>query len=397
MKYLDKQHIIASSHHSTIHAVHTRFPCASATVRLARRWVASHMLSGMFPTEALELIVAKVFTDPAPLATPGSVAAGFLRFLHLLSSHDFAKKPLIVDPQDHLTGSDYETIFRHFEECRGEDYTKGPPMYIVTPNDRKEITRSSAKHNGYTFFPTFTVTNPEQVILSRAVALAKRSFSYLLSCMSSGLEPDVRAVFQESPQSLRSFSALLRVDPAILVDLACSSTDGDCSISINENGQVETSFMKSYRRRIDGPKALRKNVYKNLRTSAWEDVLLDWQPATHLVQSLRSKFGDKAVFFFNELSPDIIAVLWRPDTFRSGPLSTLHSEYKRPIEKIWHSDTLVVNNQCDILAELESMCRPVVVNMKVLDDQSMKCDDAMPLKKPRLSQSDNSTSDESDQ
>jgi U3 small nucleolar RNA-associated protein 22 len=356
------------------------------------------MLSGMFPMEALELMVAKVFTDPAPLETPGSVAAGFLRFLHLLSSHDFAKKPLIVDPQDHLTRSDYDSIFRHFEECRGDDYTKGPPMYIVTPNDRKEIKKSSANHDGYTYFPTFTVTNPEQVILSRAAALAKRSFFYLLSCMSSGLEPEVGAVFQESPQSLKSFSALLRVDPAILVDLACSSIDGDCSLSTDENGQVETSFMKSYRRRINGPKALRKNVYKNLSTSTWEDVLQDWQPVTHLVHCLRSKFGDKAVFFFNELSPDIIAVLWRPDTFRSGPLSALHSEYKRPIEKVWHSDSLVVTNQCDIMEELEHMSRPVVIDIKVLDDQSMKNGDSRSLKKPRLSQthSDNSTSDESD-
>jgi hypothetical protein len=38
-----------------------------------------------------------------------------------------------------------------------------------------------------------------------------------------------------------------------------------------------------------------------------------------------------------------------------------------------------------------------VVNIKVLDDQSIKYGDARPLKKPRLSQSDNSTSDESDQ
>jgi hypothetical protein len=120
-------------------------------------------------------------------------------------------------------------------------------MYIVTPNDRKEIKKSSAKHDGYTYFLTFTVTNPEQVILSRTAALAKRSFSYLLSCMSSGLEPEVGAVFQESPQSLKSFSALLLVNPAILVDLACSSFDGDCSLLTDENGQVGTSFMKSYR------------------------------------------------------------------------------------------------------------------------------------------------------
>jgi len=122
-----------------------------------------------------------------------------------------------------------------------------------------------------TYFPTFTITNPEQVILSRAAALAKRSFFYLLSCMSSGLEPEVGAVFQESPQSLKSFIALLCVNPAILVDLACSSIDGDCSILTDENGQV-----------------------------TWEDVLQDWQPVTHLVHCLRSKFGDKAVFFLND-------------------------------------------------------------------------------------------------
>ncbi len=54
-----------------------------------------------------------------------------------------------------------------------------------------------------TYFPTFTVTNPEQVILSRAAALTKRSFFYLLTYMSSGLEPEVGAAFQESPQSLK--------------------------------------------------------------------------------------------------------------------------------------------------------------------------------------------------
>jgi hypothetical protein len=76
-----------------------------------------------------------------------------------------------------------------------------------------------------------------------------------------------------SSQSLKSFSALLHVDPAILVDLACSSNDKDCSLLTDDNGQVETSFMKSYRRRINGLNGLQKNVYKNLSTSTWEDVL----------------------------------------------------------------------------------------------------------------------------
>ena len=189
------------SHHATVHAVHTRFPYAGATVRLARRWVASHLLSGMFPIEAIALLIAKVFTDPASLETPGSVAAGFLRFLYLLSSHDFLNQLLIVHPQGHLTRADYDSIYDHFEACRGD----GP---------------------------------------------------------------------------------------------------------------------------ANGPKALRKAIYKNLTTSAGESVLHEWRPVDCLMESLCSKFGDKAVFFFNELTPDLIAALWRPDTFKTQPLSALHSENK---------------------------------------------------------------------
>jgi len=66
------------------------------------------MLSDMIPTEALELMVAKIYTESAesgeeaksnnkskmagPNDTPPStVVAGFLRFLQLLSTHDWAR------------------------------------------------------------------------------------------------------------------------------------------------------------------------------------------------------------------------------------------------------------------------------------------------------------------
>ncbi len=45
-----------------------------------------------------------------------------------------------------------------------------------------------------------------------------------------------------------TFSALLGVDPAILVDSACSSTDGDFAMSTNQNGQIESpSFHEEYK------------------------------------------------------------------------------------------------------------------------------------------------------
>jgi hypothetical protein len=58
----------------------------------------------------------------------------------------------------------------------------------------------------------------------------------------------------------------------------------------------------------------------------------------------------------------------------------------------------MVPYQCDIMEELEHMSHPVVIDIKVLDDQSMKYGDDRSLKKPRLSQthSDHSTTDESD-
>ena len=85
-------------HHSLIHAVHTSHSSASAVVRLAHRWVASHLLSDMIPHEAIELMVAKIYTEStaerynSKVGTPPStVVAGFLSFLHLLSTHDWAR------------------------------------------------------------------------------------------------------------------------------------------------------------------------------------------------------------------------------------------------------------------------------------------------------------------
>jgi U3 small nucleolar RNA-associated protein 22 len=92
LKDLTRKHILASKHHSTIHAVHTLHPSAAVAVRMAKRWIAGHLLSGLLSDEMVELMVAKVYTDHEfPLDAPGTVVAGFLRFLHLLATHDWAR------------------------------------------------------------------------------------------------------------------------------------------------------------------------------------------------------------------------------------------------------------------------------------------------------------------
>lgn len=93
LRNLTKEHVVAAMHHSTIHAINTMHPSASAVVRLVKRWMAAHMLSGMIPIEAVELIVAKSYSDhsDACLGSPTTAVAGFMRFMHLLSTHDWAR------------------------------------------------------------------------------------------------------------------------------------------------------------------------------------------------------------------------------------------------------------------------------------------------------------------
>lgn len=89
---LTRESVTASSHHATIHAVHTLYPSAGHVVRLLSQWLAVHLLSGLIPFEAVELLVAHVYSDPeSPLDAPSTVVAGFMRALRLIASYDWVR------------------------------------------------------------------------------------------------------------------------------------------------------------------------------------------------------------------------------------------------------------------------------------------------------------------
>ena len=305
LQALINRHIRGSMHHSLIHAVHTRNPSASAVVRLASRWIASHMLSDMIPHEAIELIVAHIYTDNndnsktamnhSVDAPPSSIMSGFLRFLRLLSSHDWEREPLVVDPQNHISSYDRSFIYSQFETARGPD-GKGPAMWIISPADYdgvEEMVGSKVtgfedgtsqslaeKRTNKIWYPSITATCPERVVLSRASALAKCSHDHLISCMTSGdCSSKWVAAFQESSASLTSYSALLRVDSSFITDTGCSSTDADCTLlsttrTSSQIDHIQSPFERSLQKRFSGPKELRKKHFKNL--SLVKDTLVSF-------------------------------------------------------------------------------------------------------------------------
>ena len=228
-----------------------------------KRWLAAHMLSGLIPMEAIELIVANIFIDPSPLYTPNTVQCGFMRCLHLVATHDWTKEPLIVDPENHIGLDERMRIMATFEASRGPENKNGPPMFIISPNDLNEENKS--------WKPSFTTQHPERVVLSRLSALAKRSYDFLMTsalCGKLKLEEENncwRSIFQESPNSLKSYSALLRIDSELIYDSNCASTGSEMEILSNE--MIVTPYQRSVDKRELGPKTLRRKNYKNLVSS----------------------------------------------------------------------------------------------------------------------------------
>jgi len=393
LKTLTRVHIVAAKHHSMIHAVHTLHPSSAGVVRMAKRWVANHMLSGLITTEALELMVAKVYSDSeTPFDTPSTVTAGFLRFLYLLAYHDWLSEPLIVDPRGHIESIDCDEINLQFESARGKKGEAGNPMYIVAPYDKLELddedpmNRNTVKKSNQSSWQPNTIS-PEWVCLTRSVALAKRSYSFMMKkLMAFAKSNDWSAIFHESPASFQSYSVLLRVNIDFVVDTEASSTGNDLSPTSDETGLSESSYSRSMKARIQGPKSLRRKVYKNIQSSA-SDIILLWQPVKSVISSLRENFGAYALFFYNELSPEVIGLVWRPQTVATMSFSAMTAEYARPLdddEKSWKNDSLVIRNATDLLREMSEYYQYVITTVKIIDESCL----APSSKRRKLSISD---------
>ncbi|XXQ33228.1 U3 small nucleolar RNA-associated protein 22 [Plasmodiophora brassicae] len=89
---------------SDLRALTQRYPVMAQTCRLARRWLAAHQVDPWMMSEvAIDLTVAYVFLHPAPFVVPSSSLCGFLRWLTLLTSFDWANSVLVVDFHGDLT------------------------------------------------------------------------------------------------------------------------------------------------------------------------------------------------------------------------------------------------------------------------------------------------------
>jgi len=161
--------------------------------------------------------------------------------------------------------------------------------------------------------------------------------------------------------------------------------DPDASSTWRELGIVGcvSSYTRSMEARFAGPKPLRRKMYRNLQTNETDEerrppLITSWTPLTSVVRELRNRFASSAVFFFNDLSPEVIGVLWRPRIFDPKPFSIMASEGTMPSESGWKSDSFLTRNARDILRDMSQYYQHVVTNVKIFDYRGMAIDERQP-------------------
>ncbi|CAK4033598.1 Hypothetical predicted protein [Lecanosticta acicola] len=256
-----RDYIKSPAHTQAISRLCTRHAPLSGSIRLTKRWFASHLLTHHIADEVIELLVARTFTHPFPWQTPSSVQTGFLRTLFWISRWDWRAEPLVVDLSGggELKQAGMQSIRTNFEAWRKLD----PAMNRVAL-----FAASNVDADGVTWTDE---NKPAKVVAGRMTALAKAACAEVAEKQLS-LEP---ASLFTSP--LEDFDFALHL-----------STDKK-----------------------------KTNGFKNLELKALQDTdMIGYEPVQSLLAELEDVYGSAVLFFNGGSEQDVIAGLWSPVTAR---------------------------------------------------------------------------------
>lgn len=171
-----REYVNSPLHSQVLQTLCTRFPSLSPSIRLTKRWFASHLLTPHFSPELVELLVVRTYLQPHPWPVPATATTGFLRTLAWISRWDWRHVPLIVDfsstfsanPADledtsskGMKAEDLERLQTRFEAWRRIDPAMNRVVLFAATNLDEEGTTWTDK------------AKPEKVVAARLSALAK--------------------------------------------------------------------------------------------------------------------------------------------------------------------------------------------------------------------------------
>nr|POF02233.1 u3 small nucleolar rna-associated protein 22 [Quercus suber] len=303
-----RDYIKTPAHTQAIARLCSRHPTLSGSIRLMKKWFASHLLVNHFSEEVIELLVARTFVQPYPWKSPASVQTGFLRTLRWLARWDWRTEPLIVDLSgtNDLKPTDRQAIQSNFEAWRKLD----PGLNRVAI-----FTASNVDHDG----TTYTDGRPAKVVAGRMTSLAKAAAAELDEKKLT-LEP---AALFHSP--LLDFDFMLH---------------------------LHTPERKSGDQR-----------FKNLQLDV-DDTLIGLDLTREYLTELEHVYGSSICFFSGGVERHVIAGLWSPQTARRNWKVNL--SYSIVPTKTVHEDEVQAEiNKEAVLAEMARLGGDLVRKIEV--------------------------------
>jgi U3 small nucleolar RNA-associated protein 22 len=324
-----KRSLAAQRHTTMLNTLTTRFPALSSTIRLLKKWTASHMLPpSLLPDQLLDLLCIHTFTSPYPWSLPGSAQTAFLRTLHTLSRWDWASEPLLVDTS--LDGSlfssatDVENLRTRFTAWRKLDpMLNNVILYVGSNLDNTGVVWTQGQQ-------------PPQVVAGRLTALAKASVAAVREKELNIQKEDWRGLFQSS---LSDFDFLIH---------------------------LKRGFGRGGEKKGAGK-------FKNLQLQEEMDTdAIGFDAVGLFVKDLEETFEQSSLFFYDRDGGKVIAGLWNPRAMQQQGFRVRLGVSSMPVavargegddEKV-----KVVVNQAGILAEIAMMGEGLVQKIEVLKD-----------------------------
>ncbi|TDH70104.1 hypothetical protein CCR75_009087 [Bremia lactucae] len=319
-----------SKHASLIHALHTKNSSYGSTVRLVQKWLAAKVLSNVLSIEAVELIVADVFSTSSSMRPPQSIFSGFIRFLKRVASFKWQHAPLIVDLNASLTDTTCREILKRFEASQTSGSTH-PGMFIA------------AEYEDMDCLSSWTRFGVDQVLVQRFRNVAQASYNELITWLSSGASlSGWKRAFRTS--NTKEFDAMLML-----------AVENLPSKQMCVPGDTKHPFVAS--------------VYKNMDLTAIP-VMIGFDPVQELLRDLHCAFGHVAYFFINAVDTTEIRITWKPQAFLPIKFRAITAKYQMPLrssntEEDCKDSCVSVPNIFEILSDMQRMSHGIVLNVVV--------------------------------
>ncbi len=347
--------------HTQLHALHTQSGedggsvGMASTVRLVKYWIAVHGFWLHISEEAIELIVAYIFINSKPLEPPRSPFTGLIRFLYLISTWDWVNSPLIVDQGKNIDPDLLSEAYKSFSRQR--DLEQGPPMFILTLEDRKPETG--------TWIPCWTKEEyPSASALARMVKVARSSHklmeklaeaqsihSSINASLGKGndlLEVLWLSIFQCDVKS-QNYDELLQMTPSRLL----------FPFSFGSSSAFSISKSKRMKQRDDNADAEEWgiNVYRNMIETTDDEAMIGFNPHMIYMTKLSEDFQNVAEIYCNPITEldfnkksSPVGVVWKRSAMIQIPFRLKVSSFTSPVRSETSKFTAIVPDKNDMLS-----------------------------------------------